>query len=158
MPTYIYFEVKVWVTLSHYLKIWHPSNILEYIRQNHWTMKYRSQWHTFILWSNVWSYWLIIPINDVPTSNNLQDKRQNHWTMKYRSQRPAFILSSNVGSYWLIISKYDVHTSNSLQNKRQSGQWNIGHSDLHLFWSQTSGHTDSYFQSMMFIHHIVFKR
>ena len=144
MLTYVYFEVKVLVTLSHYLKIWHSPIKYSWIyKANHWTINYRSQWHTFILRSSVWSYWLIIPNTDVPTSNSLQDKRQNHWTMKYRSQRPTFILRSNVGSYWLIISMYDVHTSNCLQNKRQSGLWNIGHSDLRLFCGQTSSHTDS---------------
>ena len=83
-------------------------------------MKYRSQRPTFILRSNVVSYWLIIPKYDVHTSNNLQNIRQNHWTMKYRSQWPTFILRSHVGSYWLIIQKCDVHTSNSLQDIRQN--------------------------------------
>ena len=59
--------------------------VLRDIRQNHWTMKYRSQWPTFILRSNVRSYWLNIPNYDVHTSNSLQDKQQNHGTMKYRS-------------------------------------------------------------------------
>ena len=111
-------------TGSHCLIIWKydtlTPNSLGNIRQNHWTMKYRSQWPTFILRSNVWSYWLIIPNYDVHTSNNLQDIRQNQWTMKYRSQWPIFILRSNVGSYWRIIPKYDVHTSNSLLDIRQN--------------------------------------
>ena len=38
-----------------------------------------------------------------------------------------------------------------------TGPWNIGHSDLHQFLGQTSGHTDSYSQSMTYIHQIVFK-
>ena len=58
---------------------------LQDIRQNYWTMKYRSQWPTF--WGqNVGSYWLIIPKYDVHASNSLQNITQNHWTMKYRSQ------------------------------------------------------------------------
>ena len=64
--------------------------------------------HTFILRSNVGSYWIIMPNNDVHISNGLQDTRQNHWTIKYRSQWPTFILRSNLGSYWFIIPKYDV--------------------------------------------------
>ena len=63
----------------------HTSNSLQDVTQNHWTMKYRSQWPIFILRS----YWLVIPNNDVYISNSLQDIRQNHWTMKYRSQWPT---------------------------------------------------------------------
>ena len=87
-------------------------------------MKYRSQWSTFILRSNVVSYWLIIPKYGVHLLNSLHDLRQNHWTMKHRSQWPTFILRSNVMLYWLIILKYDVYTSNSLQDKRQN-HWTI---------------------------------
>ena len=58
--------------------------------KNHQTMKYRSQWPTFILRSNVLSYWLIIPKYDVHTSYSLQDIRQYHWTVKYRSSWPSF--------------------------------------------------------------------
>ena len=58
---------------SHCLIIWkydtHASNSLGDIRQNHWTMKYRSDRPTFILRSNVGSYWPIIPKYDVHTTN-----------------------------------------------------------------------------------------
>ena len=94
--------------------------ILFKICQNHWTMKYRSQWPTFILRSNIVSYWLIIRNYDVHTSNSLWDIRQNQWTMKYRSLWPTFILRS----YWHIIPKCDVHTSNSLQDIRQN-HWTV---------------------------------
>ena len=61
---------------SHCLIIWkydtHPSNSLGDIRQNHWTMKYRSQWPTFIFRSKVWSYWLKIQKYDVHTSKSLK--------------------------------------------------------------------------------------
>ena len=81
---------------SHCLIIWkydtHASNSLGDIRQSHWTMKYRSHRPTFVLRSNVRSYWPLIPKYDVRTSNNLQDKMQNHWAIKYRSQWPIFIL------------------------------------------------------------------
>ena len=62
---------------------------LQDIRQNHWTVKYRSQRSTFNLRSNVRSYWTIIPNYHVQTSNSLQDIRQNHWTVKYRSCWPS---------------------------------------------------------------------
>ena len=134
-----YFEVKVWVTC---LIIWkygtHASNSLGNIRQNHWDMKYRSHRPTFISRSNVGSYWPIIPKYDVHISNSLQDITQHHWTMKYRSQWSIYILMSNFWSYWLITPNNDVHTSNSLQDIKQiTWPWNIGHSDLHLFWGQT---------------------
>ena len=59
-------------SLSENMTLIH-QNSLGNIRQNHWTMKYRSQWPSVILRSNVVSYWLIIPNNDVHTSNSLQD-------------------------------------------------------------------------------------
>ena len=136
----------------------YTSNSLQDIRQNHWTMKYRSQGPIFIFRCSIKSYWLISPRYHVYTSNSLQNIRQNHWTMKYRSQWPIFILRSNLKSYWLISPRYHVYTSNSLQNMSQNHwPWNIGHSDPLLFWGQTSSHTDSLFQGIMFIHQIVFK-
>ena len=89
---------------------------------NHWTMKYRSQWPTFILRSSTKSYWLIIPRYYVYTSNSLQNihVRQNHWTMKYRSQRPTYILRSIIKSYWPISPRYHVYTPNNLQDIRQN--------------------------------------
>ena len=101
--TYIYFEVKLWVILTHnpkYNNI-HALNSLQDIRKNHWTMEYRSQWPTLIFRSNIWSYWFILPKYDI--SNSLQDTRQNHWTMKYKSQWPIFILRSNFGSYFVCL-------------------------------------------------------
>ena len=121
MLTYFYYEVKVcWHCLTIRKYDTHPSDSLGHIRQNHWTMKFRSQWPMFIFRSNFGSYWLIIPNNDVHKSNSLQDIRQKHWTMKYRSQWPTFILRANIGSFWLIITNYDVHTSNSLPDIRQN--------------------------------------
>ena len=96
----------------------YTSNCLHNIRQNHWTMKYRSQWSNFILKSSIKSYWLISPRYHVHTSNSLQNIRQNHWTMKYRSQWPTFNLMSNIKSYWLISPRYHVYKSNSLQDIR----------------------------------------
>ena len=128
MMTYIYFEVKIWITLSYYLKIWHSCIKQSWrYKTNHWCMKYKSYRPTFILRSNVRWYWHIIPKYDVHTSNSLQDVTQNHWTMEYitfMSHWLTLILRSNVGSYWFILPKYDVHTSNSLQDIRQN-HWNM---------------------------------
>ena len=116
-------------------------------------MKYKSQLPTFIWRSNFGSYLCIIPNNNVYTSNSPQNI-----TVKYRSQWSIFILRSNVRSYWTIIRNCHVHTSNSLQDRGEITEpWNIGHSDLLLFWSQTSGHTERLSQTVMFIHQIIFK-
>ena len=109
------------VILIHYKKNdFHTWNSLQGIRHNHWTMKYRSQWSTFILRSNVGSYWFIFRKYDVHTSNSLKDIRQKHRTVKYRSWWPTFILRSCVGSYWLFIQNNDVYTWNSLQGIRHN--------------------------------------
>ena len=115
-------KIKKGKSLDHITlpKVWHSSIKYKDIRQNQWTMKYRSQWPTFIFRSNTGSYWLIIPKYGVHISNSLQVIRQNHWTMKYRSQWPTFIFRSNFGSYRLIIPNNGVHTSNSLQGIRQN--------------------------------------
>ena len=89
--------------------------------QNHWTMKYRSEWPIFILRSNFGSCWLIIPNNDVHTSNS-QDIRPNHWTMKYRSQWPTLILRSNV--ILIHTPKVWCTYTNSLQDIRQN-HWTV---------------------------------
>ena len=47
-----------------------PLNSFQDIRQNHWTMKYRSQCATNILRSNIGSYWLIIPKYGVNTGHS----------------------------------------------------------------------------------------
>ena len=95
------------ITLAYYLKVWHSS-----MKQNQWTMKYRSLYSTFIMRSIFVSYWLH-PLN-------IQEIGQNHWTMKYMSCWPTFILHSKVRSHCWIIPKYDVHPSNRLQDIRQN--------------------------------------
>ena len=78
MLTYIYFEIKVSVTvsLSENMTLMHQI-VLGDIRQNHWTMKYRSHRPTFIFMSNVGSYRPIIPKYDVHTSR-CYAKSQDH--------------------------------------------------------------------------------
>ena len=142
-PTYILRSNvgSYWSIIPKYV---HTSNSLQDVTRNHWTMKLRSQWAVFVLRSRFGSYWLIFPNNDVYTLNSLLDIRQNHWIMKYTSQWPSFTFRSNVRSYWPIIPKYDVQTSNSLQDITQN-HWTMKYrsTDLHLFWGQTSGHTES---------------
>ena len=128
---YLFFRAKFG---SHCLIIWkydtHASNSLGDIRQNHWTMKYRSHRPTFIFRSNVTSYWPITTKYYVHLSNSVQDVMQNHWTMKYRSQWPIFILRSNFGSYWLIIPNNNIHPSVFKTQGKITGPRNICHSDL----------------------------
>ena len=118
------FNVKLWSNSKNGIKLrtdWRTGRRKLYTPRhkcrgykNPWTIKCRSQWPTFILRSNVLSYWLIILKYDGNTLNSLRDIRQNHWIMKYRSQWRTFIFRSNVMSYRLIISKYGV--SNRLKD------------------------------------------
>ena len=98
--TYNHIEVKGCVI--HFI-IWkydvHMSNDLQDIKQNHWTVKCRSQWLAFILRWIIVSHHFIIWKYDVNMSNGLSDIEQNHWTMKYRSQWLTIILRSKVVSY-----------------------------------------------------------
>ena len=65
-----------------------PSNGLQDLRQNCWTMKYRSLWPTLVLRSNVASHWLIIKTFDINPVNSLKDIRQN-WSTVKRSCWPS---------------------------------------------------------------------
>ena len=125
--TYIYFEVKwgsyIFIIPNNGV---HTSNSLQDTRQNHWTIKYRSQWPTFILRSNLGSYWFIMPMYDVHASNSLQDIRQNHWTMKYRSQWLTWGMDLGVKHHGMkadppgyLWSKYECFL--------MSGSWDIPH-------------------------------
>ena len=75
------------VILTHNLYDIYTSNTLQDIRQNYWTVKYRSLWTTSILRSNFGSYWKYDiytwnTLQDIYTWNNPQDVRLNHWTLK----------------------------------------------------------------------------
>ena len=138
--TYIYLIWSIYV--SHWSII--PTMmfihqiILKILSKINRPWNYRSCWHNYfevIVWVILSHYLKIYRLGDI---------RQNHWTMKYNSHRPTFIFRSNVGSHWPIIPKYGVHISNVLQDIcKITGPWNIGHSDLHLFWGQPSSHTES---------------
>ena len=96
------------------------------------TMKYRSHRPTFILRSNTWSYWPIIPKYDVHKSNNLQDVMQNHgpWNIGHSY---LHFFRSNIGSCWFIIPNKDVHISNNLQDIRPN-HWTMKYrSQWHTF-------------------------
>ena len=59
--TYIY-EVNLCIKLIHYPKYdLHPSNSFQDIRQNRWTMKYRSLTYIYFMRSIIVSHWSIIP-------------------------------------------------------------------------------------------------
>ena len=61
------------------------------IRQNHWTLKYRSLQPIILIRSILASHLLIIQ-----HWKTLQDKKQIYWTMKSRSLRPTFICKINL--------------------------------------------------------------
>ena len=123
----------------------HTSNSLQDIRQNYWTMKYRSQWPIFIMRSNFGSYWLIIPNNIVHTSNSLQDIRQNHWTMEYRSQWPTFILRSNAGSYWFILPYF-------YKQNNKATKWYgklVGNNNTKLMYNSMRNYPENFLKSLL---------
>ena len=88
----LYYKLTLWAFDSGELKIEQQvaqramiAHLSPMCQCQMWSFQ-QSQWSTFILRSNVWSYWTTIPNCHVQTSNGLQDIRQNHWTMKYMSQ------------------------------------------------------------------------
>ena len=59
---HIFYKVNLWVTLIQYLKNnISPSNNLQDMKQNHWTIKYRSLTYIYLVWSIYVSHWSIIP-------------------------------------------------------------------------------------------------
>ena len=59
---YIFYKVDLWVTLIHYPKYnISPSNSLQDMKQNRWTIKYRSLTYIHLISSIYVSYWSIIP-------------------------------------------------------------------------------------------------
>ena len=63
-----------------------------------------------------------------------RDTRQNHWTMKYRSQWPTkneviWCKTEQEPKVWCL----SIRQSQRYKAKI-TGQWNIGHSDLHVVW------------------------
>ena len=109
------------------------------MKQNLWTVKYRSCWPTFIIRSKVVPHWCDIP-NEVHQWLCLQYIGQNQWTLKYRLLWPTTIMRTKFASNWVIISKYDVQPNK--QDMKQN-YWTYSLKDLHLLWGQLLHHTDS---------------
>ena len=60
--THIFYKVDLWVTLIHYPKYnITPSNSLQAMKQNCWTIKYRSLTYIYLIRSTYVSHWSIIP-------------------------------------------------------------------------------------------------
>ena len=141
----VFYNVDIWVTLIHYHK--HnisPSNSLWDMKQNHWTIKYRSLTYTYLMRLIFASHWSIIPT-----------KMFSHQiTLKISSKitRPWNIGHVGLYIFWGQILGHTVSLSENMTFTHQivfqiqgkiTGPWNIGHSDPYLFWSQTSGHTSA---------------
>ena len=112
----------------------HTSNILQEIRQNHWTMKYRSQWPTFILGERGGSVVECrTPEREVrgskPTAAVLCPWARHFTPRKYWLITQEAVAPSRHD--WKIVD-WDVKPQHKQTNK-------------HLFW----GHTDSKSQNMM---------
>ena len=96
--------VNVCVTLNQYLQYSiHPSNSLQDIRRNHWTMKCRSLTHIHLMRQIFALHGTSIPI--ITIVHHLVFKIwQNHWTMKYRSLTYIHKFRSVFVSHWTNIS------------------------------------------------------
>ena len=147
---YIFYKVDLWVTLIHYPKYnISPSNSLQDIKQNRWTIKYRSLTYIYFVRSIYVSHWSIIP------------------TMMFIYQIIMKILSKitrpwNIGhvDLYLLWGQSSGHTVSLSENMplmhqtvledKVTGPWNIGHIPTFIF--------RSYWPiSMIVIHQIVFK-
>ena len=71
-------------------------NTLQDIRQNHWIMKYKLLWPTFILKSTFGSYWHNLKVHRLYTKYSSRYK-VNHSVWIYRSMWPKFILGQTSG-------------------------------------------------------------
>ena len=101
-----------------------PSNSLQDMKQNCWTIKYRSLTYIYLVRSMYVSHWSIIPtmmfIHQIILK--ILSKITRPWNIGHVD---FYLLSrSKFGSHCLIIWKYDTHASNSLGDIRQS-QWTM---------------------------------
>ena len=82
--------------------------VLQLWGKNHWTMKYRSHWPTYIsvlinlVTQNLYSMHALLHHKVLKT-------KQNHWTMKYRSHWPRYnYFEVNYRVTWNLYSRYDI--------------------------------------------------
>ena len=89
------------------------------MKQNHWTIKYRSLTYIYLVRSIYVSHWSIIPtmmfIHQIILK--ILSKITRPWNIGHVD---IFTLRSKLESHCLIIWKYDTHASNSLGDIRQS--------------------------------------
>ena len=141
--------------LCQFLKYKNNSSVWQDIRQNQWTMKYRSLTHIF------YEIYLCVtlihyPKYNISPSNSLPDKKQTRWTIKYRSLTYRYLIRSISVSHWSIIpTMMFIHQIILKILSKITRPWNIGHVDLYLFWGQSLGHTVSLPENMTLIHQIV---
>ena len=128
-----------------------PSNNLQDMKQNRWTIKYRSLIFIKLVRSIYVSQWSIIPI--MMFGHQIILKILSKITRPYRSCWLIFTLKSKFGSHCLIIWKYDNHASNSLGDIRQN-HWTMkyrSHRPAFIFRANVR----SVSQSIMSIYQIV---
>ena len=104
-PLYIYL-VNLCVTLIHYIKYdLHPSNSLQDIRQNHWTMKYMSLTHIRLMRPTFVSHWSIIPniIFLYQAVFKILSKITGPWNIGHWPTYKIYFMRSIFVSHWAII-------------------------------------------------------
>ena len=100
------------------------------IRQNQWTMKYRSLTHIYFTRLIFESHWSIIPSTTF-LHQSLQDMKQNRWTIKYRSLTYIYLIKSIYVSHWSIIpTMIFIHQIILKILSKITRPWNIGHVDI----------------------------
>ena len=128
------------------------------IRQNQWTMKYKSLTHIYFYKVDLWVTLIHYPKYNISPSNSLQDMKQNRWTIKYRSLTYINFVRAIYVSHWSIIPTTCMLFIHQIILKILSNitrPWNIGHVDLYLLWGQSFGHTVSLSENMTIMHQIV---
>ena len=142
---HIIYKVDLWVTVIHYPKYnVSPSNSLQDMKQNLWTIKYRSLTYIYLIRSMYVSHWSIVPIMMFSHQMILKilSKITRPWNIGHVD---LYLLWGQSLGHTISLSENMTHMHHivlEIQDK-VTGPWNIGQTDLHLFWGQMSGHTDS---------------
>ena len=151
--TYIFYVVNLCVTLIHYIKCdLHHSNSLQVIRQNHWTVKYRSLTHICLMRLTFVSHLSIIPniIFRHETVIKMLSKITGHHKMKDTDLHIFYELN-----FYVTLIHYPSNSFQSIKAKSLATKYRPL-TFIYFMWSIFVLHW-SIISSVTFIHQIVFK-
>ena len=118
---HIFYKVDLCVTLIHYPKYnISPSNSLQDMKQNHWTIKYRSLTYTYLMRPIFVSHWFII--STMMFIHQILLKILCNITISWNTGHVDLYLfwSQSLGQTVSLSEKNDTHPLNSLWNIRQN--------------------------------------